>query len=295
MSTPTMTRADYDAQVVTALDDSALPPSFSATVGMRLERLLGIASELKAAGYPIGDSIDRAQTIKAAAREAIYPTNGPGWRLDPSTILDLSPQQAADIARATAADALSTNIVNARTASEEAFDAALLPAVSAAFREETRAALAKMSEDFDAALETIHKAHRAKLTPTTTGDQILTNGSTAQVAAYRDLGPAVTALNRLAALRIRLCNIAGLGPARHVIACLVTGTRDLDGAASVYTGQDRTVLVESGHVSAAPFARKLPAPRLGGPWLALITAGYTPHLNTADEADALAANRNKEN
>lgn len=294
MSTPTITRAAYDAQATSPLDNGSLPPHYAASTGMRLDLLLGVAAELKAAGYPIGDSIDRAQTILDAVREATMPADGPGTFLANTNVLELSPDDAAAAARRIAAEALATRDTQARSTADDTIAKALYPAVLAAFRQDTADALTAMATEFDTALEKVSKAHRAKLTTATRGDDILMTGTTAQVAAYRDLGPAVAILNQLAALRIRLCNIAGLGPASHPIACLVKNT-DLDSAAAIYTGQDMTVLVENDHASAAPFASKIPTPRLGGAWLALIEAGHTPHLNTADEADNVYRDRTKEN
>lgn len=294
MSTPTMTRASYDAQAVTPLDAGTLPPHYTPPKSILLDNLLTLAAEVRAAGYTLGDSIDRAQAIVAAVREATTPANGPGGFLAGTDVLDLTPDEAANVARKIAAESLVTRDTQARSTADDTIVNALYPAVLAAFRNDSADAVAAMALEFDTALAKIHKAHRAGLTTATTGDQILATGSTAQVTTYRDLAPAVATLNRLAALRIKLCNAANIGPAGHAIACLVTDA-DLNGAAVIYTGQNVTVLVESGHASAAPFAQKVPTPRLGGAWLALLEAGLTPHLNTADQADTVYAHRTKEN
>ena len=68
----------------------------------------------------------------------------------------------------------------------------------------------------------------------------------------------------------------GYGPLEWPVACFVTGLADtaaLQGAWNVWAGD--TEIVQHNQEFVGSSLRRVPTPRLGGPWLALVSHGYT--------------------
>ena len=69
----------------------------------------------------------------------------------------------------------------------------------------------------------------------------------------------------------------------------ITDLDTLDRAVTVFAGHLETVLVTNTNASAGPTVKRVSTPRLGGPWLALLRAGYKLTLNTPAEVDSALA------
>lgn len=262
------------------------PTGHTASTG----HLLTLAAQLDAAGFPLGDAMTRAHATLQAVTD--LQTGNPTAAVFGSVadLTALPPEDVADLVnRAALAHLLLTS--NALGTAQQGFHAVFAVHLARELRRVSDDVVRSMRPVFDGAMATVAAAHKIGLTPATTRDEILERADAKRLAAFRDLGPAVATLDQLAVLRVTMCNSAGIGPAGKAIACLVDPRTkpDLDGAANIYVGNLGTVMVPNANPSAGPSAHLIASPRLGGRWLDLLAHGYTPRLNTADEADALAA------
>ena len=238
--------------------------------------LTTFAHELAAGGYNLGPRLSTVLGNLDAAEEQFQRASN----RDAFAGFDLAKATPAATVAAVR-DAAVNAAIRDRALSEalSILRTAALPALREALAATCDSIVASVRPDFDDAVAVVKSAHEAGLTPHTTRDDVLNTGDANAIAAYRALTDAVHTLDRLARLRIRMSNIAHVG-GDNPIAGLVAPGQDLEGAAGVYTGDAETVLVTNTVTAVGPAVRQVPRPRLGGPWLALVAAGYHLHLHT---------------
>lgn len=287
-ATRTITQSEL-ASLPVPLTTGALPPGAGPELRPDLATF-HFATLLKASGYDVGAEYDKAAAILGALDESLVATHFDNALLerigDP---LELSPDRAVALVRDITLNRLAAGLGGIDRALRRKLDASL----TAALRQHSDRIIEGLRPQFNAAVADIAKANDMGITPTaTTGSLIDNDGSVEQIAAYRKTGPAAATLNRITELRLKLCHIVGVGPTAHPITCLVDAPTlvDLENSEKTYNGTNETVLVDSGHISAAPFAHRTQKPRTGGPWLALIAGGYKIRLATGDEAQAVIDN-----
>ncbi len=257
------------------------PPTNPAPWRVELPELLALAANLTAAGYPVGDVVDRIEAIGAAITVATTPDAG---RWLTGDLLALGPDVVADRVRQAGIDqAAYLEMARVRTDVEHrlAADAA------ASLRDGSDKIIVAMRKKFDPAVTVVQAAADAGLTPHTDTSALLDTAAPAVIEAYRKLGPATAELDRIAALRNSMTTVAGIGPLEYPLAALVTDVPDLaalEGAQQIWRGEVEVVQVDQTFGSSLGKVRR---PRLGGPWLALLTGGYTLRLNTGPEADTV--------
>lgn len=281
----TISQAEETAQA-TSLTTGVLSPTERSLIVMPT---YDFATVLKASGHDVGPEYNKVTAILDALTAArLVNAHDLDSLGDP---LAIDPDAAVAHVRAATLNHLAARLGNDL---EQGLRRTLERSFAVAFRTHSDSIVTGMQAEFDQALAAITAAHKAGLTPSTTRDALLDRGTAEQLDAYRRVAPAAATLNRIADLRIRMCNTAGIGPTTHPIACLVDSPDQfsLEGAANIYTGTTETVLVTASHPAAGPSARRIPSQRLGGPWLALVAAGHKVRLNTAAEADATAARPN---
>jgi len=257
------------------------PPTRRSPWRVELHEFLAMAANLEAAGFHTGDVLAKIEAIDAAITAAITPDPG---RYLSDDLVSLEPAVVAERVRQAGVD-LATNLEMARA--RIAFETRLAADAAKALRDRNDGIVAAMRKRFDPALEVIKVAAKVGLTAHTDAAQLLDTAAPDAIDAYRNLAPAVAELDRIAALRNSMTTVAGLGPVEHPMAALLTDVDDLtalEDAQAVWRGEVETVQVDMTMGSTLVNVRR---PRLGGPWLALVTAGYQVRLNTADEADAV--------
>ncbi len=259
------------------------PPVNRARWRVELPELLALAANLDAAGYPVGDVITKVEAISTAVTVAVTPDAG---RWLTGDLLALGPDVVADRVRQAGLDQ-AAYIEMARVGTD--VEHRLAADAAASLRENSDKIIIAMRKKFDPAVTVVQAAADAGLTPHTDTAALLDTAEPAVIEAYRALGPATAELDRIAALRNSMITVAGIGPVEYPLAALVTDVPDLptlDGAGSTWKGETETVQVDLPFGSSLARVRR---PRLGGPWLALLTGGYTLRLNTATEAEAVVA------
>ncbi len=146
-----------------------------------------------------------------------------------------------------------------------------------------------LKKRWEAAWPAVETAHREGITSHTSAEYIAAEASLKAAAAYRALVKAVPVLDQCAALRLDLARIARYGPPETPAASLYKGPKpkpqDLEAWVSIASGRTDYVQVETPR--SGYFIGSIPTPRTGGPWLALVVAGMSAQINTAEEADAL--------
>ena len=276
-------------RMVTAEDLAALPSPL--TAGTRQTNVPNplmayqLAEEMNAGGVDLADLLAGARTMIAAIDSAHPSVITAMARVAASpSLLDLDPDAAAALCRETALDL--SLAAGPWTGVGQILTDRLGQDFDAAFTAQSDPIIMAMRPQWDEAVAAIIEAHEAGLTPQTDPQEILANGDPRQITAYRALRPAAAILDRIAGVRIRMCNSAGAGPISHPIACLIDAKTDLEleGAANTYTGKTEVAFMT---VMSATSPHHVPVSRLGGAWLALISNGYTLRLNTADEATAV--------
>lgn len=248
-----------------------------------MPELLALCANLSAVGYHPGDVVTRIEAITAALDAAANPDparwlTGDLVSLDPAAVVERTRQAGLDLACWREMARVRTD-VEARLAADAA----------AALRESSDGIIARMRKRFDPAVKVVRAAADAGLTPHTDTAQLLDTAPGDVITAYRDLAPAVAELDRIASLRNSRTSVAAVGPVDHPMAALLTDVADLasmEGAQQIWRGETEVVQVDQTFGSSLARVRR---PRLGGPWLALVVAGYTLHLNTASEADEVLA------
>lgn len=170
------------------------------------------------------------------------------------------------------------------------FEAKLQAEATALLTKHADAVVVAQRKAFAKQIKVIEKAHAAGLSNATDPATLLESGTPEQIAAYRDLPVANAELNAIAALRHRLTEVLGYGPAKPPVAAFVTGIPDnleMQSAWNAWVGSTEVVQVQ------LPFAgshlQTVKRKRLGGPWLALVGQGRTMRLNTASETEAVIA------
>lgn len=273
MSTPTA-----------SLYGTPTPPRFA----LGAEDFIAVGSSLQAAGYthPVFTKTEAIITaMDRAIREDAY-------FLDKSMdIITMSPEQVADHLRQAVINRANYQI--ARTVFG-GFSASLAASAGRELAETSDEIVASLAKDFDASLIVVKRAAAQGITSTTTAADILSDGGAKTVTAWKELPAAVNALDRIAALRMQLNGI-GVGPSEPDVACLVAASSignadDLKRAQFTYKGEYRwsaELTGPSSHPTLAQATVRRPVPRVGGSWLALVNDGFTPRINTHDQAYAV--------
>jgi hypothetical protein len=273
-------RIVHDLPEAIRYDDLARP----ATAWMpELHELLRLVADLRAAGHDVGEVLDRITAINHAIDRAITADKG---KYVAANLLDLDPADIGERVRQYGID-LATR--EAMGQARRDFDRELARGAARALRDGSDGIIEAMRREFDPALGEVKRAADAGITADTDPAALLDTAPPATIKAYRALSPAVDTLDRIAALRLQMCDIAGIGPQRHPVACFlaeVTETHDLEGATNRWRGVAEYVQYDlpmtGSHLA------KVRRPQIGGRWLALVAGGYRLRLNTADQADAIA-------
>ena len=272
------------------LEDSALARGIEADhtftnplLAPRVQEVIRVLAELQAAGYEVGGEGERAIEILAALDGVTR--DGMRRHLPSGSLLDLDAAEVVELARQAALDLAA---LNQGSAARDMVVDQLAIDVAAAVQANADSILAAMRANFDPAADVIRRAHRAGITAITNGEEIAATGNSAQVTAWRDLKPAVAALNAIAHLRIGLCKTAGVGNRGLPVLCFVrcATPQEAESAASVWQGEDEVVQTDMPMVGS--HLRHVPRRRTGGPWLALISAGFELRLNSTSQIEEMA-------
>lgn len=248
--------------------------------------LLELAEMMRPHGdKKLTDAVEKIwRTSEAITAAAVLITNGEGYG---DTLLDDDPEA---LTRRIVANATRT-VVHASGHYDTALnaaEAALVRAARTALKPAVDGVVKRLRKDFDTHAAVIKRAATVGLSQHTDRDDLLTTGTEDQIAAYRDLAGAEAGLEQIAGLRIRMAQLLTYGPWDSPVAAFVTDVAtslDLDSAANIYDGDTEWRQYHQGAMGAAHI--RVHSTRLGGRWLALVGAGYTLHLNTADEATAV--------
>lgn len=268
-----------------------------------LSELLGFAHDLRAQGLDLGPRIERIEEVWEAAQNALqFDVNAAVREIDIDTV-DPADVGAIIAQAATAYTAnLRTSFFDAAqdsgvTAVLGAFDRALYLRAGELLRENADELVTKLRKDFDANLKFITTAHKAGITNQTRREELLDTGTPAAIDAYRALPSAVAKLDGIARVRLEMGRRIGYRPINagrdedlYEVAAFITGVSnalEFDGAELAWEGEDEHVQINGDFVGASIHrARK---PRIGGPWLDLLSGGHAIRLNTATEAGAVIA------
>lgn len=169
-----------------------------------------------------------------------------------------------------------------------AAEAALVRAARTTLKPAVDGVVKRLRKDFDTHAAIIKRAADVGLSQHTDRDDLLTTGTEDQITAYRDLTAAEAGLEQIAGLRNRMAQLLTYGPWDSPVTAYVTNVStslDLDSASNIYDGETEWRQYHQANMGASHI--KVHSTRLGGRWLALVGAGYTLHLNTADEATAV--------
>ena len=289
MSTPTVnaTATQGLARVVDSLEHQvhenrqrpAGPPEMGEVLSLAESMRLHVSGD---AVTSILDGIWAAQTALDEARAAI--DSAPR----PTDLLELTPDEVAakyrDAAQANAATSIDSVGFTANVRTYDLFSAGLARSAADALKGIADEVVKSMRRDFTKHVKVVTAAADLGLSEHTVTDELLSEGSDKQIAAYRALPAAVTALESLAGLRNQMTGVLHYGPPLHPVHSFVTVGNSLDAlsAANRYDGTAETV-----QYNTAPngsMLTKVQVQRLGGRWLALATLpGVELRLNTAAE------------
>lgn len=280
----TVSAAEYRARKTSKID---LAPR--TIPGGTLTEIDTLVVQLRDAGLPVGAGIEKSLAIRnatmgvASSPEDYYPAD----------VLSLTPAKAVEAMRAYAVD-LATEAVDVETVrpietARRRLEGRLQEAAQRELTANSGETIAAMQEKVEAAWQVVTKAASLGITPETTAEQIATEGTDEELAAYRALLEAVPTLTRMARLRVQLATVGGVGvtsvPALNIMG-KVTRPEQVQGWQNIYRGESEVVSIEEDwraySVGTAPVAR------LGAGWLDLALAGYSVKINTAEEAKALA-------
>jgi hypothetical protein len=259
------------------------PPTPRAPWKLELGELLALTATLSEAGYDTGEIIAKIEALSAGVNQATT------YDIDAylaDDLLSLTPDEAAERVRRAALD-LAADAEMERVRS--AFEDALARTAGQALHEHSPALIEQMRKRYSPALDVVQHAADLGLRPDQDTAVLLDSGSSESIEAYRALGPATAELDRIANLRVQMCQVAGIGPTAHPVACFLASTDEthpLEGAENLWRGDLEHVQYDL-PMTGSHIAR-VQRHRLGGPWLALVAAGYTVRLNDADEAEAAA-------
>lgn len=280
----TVDHSQTRAPVVYDIDDQTEfnPPPPTAVWPLQIDEVLAQAATLRDAGYQVGDVLTKTEEISDAVNEA---SSGVIDKYFEGDLLALDPAEVADRVRQAGIDR-TCYLEMARI--RDALNLRLAKDAAASLHALSDDIITEMRKDFEPAVKVVQAAADHGLQPDTAIAGLLDTANSAAIAAYRDLAPAVATLDRIASLRTQMATVAGIGPRSHPVACFIANLADLEGAENTWRGQVETVQHDLPFTGSHLAKRR--RPRLGGPWLALTTAGYHIRLNTAAEADnALAA------
>ena len=280
----TVSAAEYRARKTSKID---LAPR--TIPGGTLTEIDTLVVQLRDAGLPVGAGIEKSLAIRnatmgvASSPEDYYPAD----------VLSLTPAKAVEAMRAYAVD-LATEAVDVETVrpietARRHLEGRLQEAAKRELTANSGETIAAMQEKVEHAWQVVTKAASLGITPKTTAEQIATEGTDEELAAYRALLEAVPVLTRVAGLRVQLATVGGVGvtsvPALNIMG-KVTRPEQVQGWQNIYRGESEVVSIEEDwraySVGTAPVAR------LGAGWLDLALAGYSVKINTAEEAKALA-------
>ena len=280
----TVSAAEYRARKTSKID---LAPR--TIPGGTITEIDTLVVQLRDAGLPVGAGIEKSLAIRnatmgvASSPEDYYPAD----------VLSLTPAKAVEAMRAYAVD-LATEAVDVETVrpietARRRLEGRLQEAAQRELTANSGETIAAMQEKVEAAWQVVTKAASLGITPETTAEQIATEGTDEELAAYRALLEAVPTLTRMARLRVQLATVGGVGvtsvPALNIMG-KVTRPEQVQGWQNIYRGESEVVSIEEDwraySVGTAPVAR------LGAGWLDLALAGYSVKINTAEEAEALA-------
>ncbi|EFP59516.1 hypothetical protein [Dermacoccus sp. Ellin185] len=280
----TVSAAEYRARKTSKID---LAPR--TIPGGTLTEIDTLVVQLRDAGLPVGAGIEKSLAIRnatmgvASSPEDYYPAD----------VLSLTPAKAVEAMRAYAVD-LATEAVDVETVrpietARRHLEGRLQEAAQRELTANSGETIAAMQEKVEAAWQVVTKAASLGITPETTAEQIATEGTDEELAAYRALLEAVPTLTQMARLRVQLATVGGVGvtsvPALNIMG-KVTRPEQVQGWQNIYRGESEVVSIEEDwraySVGTAPVAR------LGAGWLDLALAGYSVKINTAEEAKALA-------
>jgi hypothetical protein len=274
------------APVVYDIDDQTEfnPPPRAAVWPLQIGEVLALAATLRDAGYQVGDVLTKTEEISDAVNEA---SSGVIDKYFEGDLLALDPAEVADRVRQAGIDrACYLEMTRIR----DALNLRLAKDAAASLHALSDDIITDMRKDFEPAVKAVQAAADHGLQPDTAVAGLLDTANPPTIAAYRDLAPAVATLDRIASLRTQMATVAGIGPRSHPVACFiadVASLAELEGAEHTWRGQVETVQHDLPFTGTHLAKRR--RPRLGGPWLALTTAGYRLRLNTAAEADAVLA------
>lgn len=250
---------------------------------LRIHMLLALVTTLSRAGYDTGPVVAKVEAIQ----DAILAMRGAdNSALFTDDLMSLEPAEVVERFRQ-AAVAASARPEMARVHSD--FEFRLADVATVSLLAESDRIIAAMREIFDPSLKVIQQAADKGLTESTDPTALAQTADALTLGAYRAIGPAVIALNKIAGLRTEMARIAKIGPADRPLCCFVTGVNELEleGAENLWRGNPERVqnVLPMGGTHMTQRIRH----RLGDQWLALVTAGYTLRLNTASEADSVLA------
>jgi hypothetical protein len=283
-----MTAIDHTqrpARIVYDLEDRVLPDVSPRQPSgpLYIEDFLALATSLKAAGYDVGDQVQRIEDINAAI-DAMLAGQG-SHSLDDIDLMTAETDDIAERLRQAGIDrAANLEIINQRNG----FAHSLARAAADQVRAYSDQIIKAMRKRFDPAVKVVKAAAERGLTQHTNMAELVDLAAPEVIEAYRALGPAVAELDAVANLRNQLTSVARIGPTDYPMAAFVTdvGTAlDLEGARNIWTGESEVVQHDLPFLGShlATVRRK----RLGGAWLALICGGYKLRLNTGPEAQAV--------
>ncbi|MFO6454543.1 MULTISPECIES: hypothetical protein [unclassified Aeromicrobium] len=270
-------------------------PRLSHTVG----ELLAFAHTLRTAGLDLGPRIEKIEAIWDAAQSAMaYSVAERVAAIDIDTV---DPGEVADIV----SEAALAHVARLQTSFHERtqdsgidtvvneFDRSLRIAAGQALRNDADRLVQELRAEFDKAAKVIQSAYAAGLSKDTKESELLTNGSSAAISAYRKLPDAVASLDRIAALRIGMVRHLGyeanLANPPHEVCAFIADVKtelELGGAENTWDGEIEHVQIDGLLGGSSIYrARKH---FIGGAWLELLRRGYTLRLNTATEAGDVA-------
>jgi hypothetical protein len=288
MSTPTINSAATQglARVVTDLEHQVRntprpsgPPDLS--------EVLALAENMRVhASENLTPVLDRLWAASEAIDQTLVDIDTPA---PPANLLDLDADQVAakflEAAQTRAATMLDPLGYSPSRRAWEAFTAALAHEACAALTDAADDVVKTLRRDFDKHVNVITAAAEAGLSEHTDTTDLLSNGTDAQITAYRALPGATAALDQIAGLRNQLTGVLRYGPPIHPAYSFVTGLASSDAAESAAIRYDGAVeTVQYNAAQNASTLTRVHVQRLGGRWLALAAIpGVTLRLNTAAE------------
>lgn len=264
-------------------DADRYTPLPSAPDLLRIHVLMAMVTTLSRAGYDTGPVVAKVEQIQDAI---LAMRNEDSTQFFTDDMMALEPAEVVERFRQ-ASVAASARPEMDRV--HQGFEFRLADVAAASLLAESDRIIAAMRKTFDPALQLVQQAADKGLTSATDPVVVLETADAATIDAFRNLGPAVIELNKIAALRIQMATIAKVGPPGQPLCCFVTGVteQELEGVRNIWAGNPERVqnVLPLGGTAVVRRRRH----RLGDQWLDLITSGYQLRLNSGSEADAVLA------